>query len=126
MQDGNPKRPWTYIQNPGGNKKKLETVMYSVGDTGLPEPNSPSERYYRVKPVRITLASYPSSPPKSLGTRLGLPSYTVFPQIVCARSINFTAVMLRSQFKGALYSRARFNTDIVCAIASSHSQLQLH
>ena len=28
--------------------------------------------------------------------------YTVFPQIVCARSINFTAVMLRGQFEGAV------------------------
>ena len=37
--------------------------------------------------------------------------YTVFPRIVRARSINFTAVMLRGQFEGALYSRARFNTD---------------
>ena len=36
---------------------------------------------------------------------------TVFPRIVRARSINFTAVMLCSQFEGALYSRARFNTD---------------
>ena len=39
---------------------------------------------------------------------------TVFPRIVRARSINFTAVMLRGQFEGALYSRARFNTRI-CA-----------
>lgn len=53
MQDGNEKRLWTYIQNPGGNRKKLVTVMYNVGDTGLPEPKSQSERYYRVKPVRI-------------------------------------------------------------------------
>ena len=37
--------------------------------------------------------------------------YTVFPRIVCARSINFTAVMLHGQFEGALYSRAQFNTD---------------
>ena len=36
---------------------------------------------------------------------------TVFPRIVHARSINFTAVMLRGQFEGVLYSRARFNTD---------------
>ena len=36
---------------------------------------------------------------------------TVLPRIVRTRSINFTAVMLRGQFEGALYSRARFNTD---------------
>ena len=34
---------------------------------------------------------------------------TVFPRIVHAGSINFTSQMLRGQFEGALYSRARFN-----------------
>ena len=42
--------------------------------------------------------------------------HTVFPRIVRARSINFTSQMLRGQFEGALYSRARFNpTDCISA-----------
>ena len=33
--------------------------------------------------------------------------YTVFPRIVCARSINFTVCIMCGQFEGVLYSRAR-------------------
>ena len=33
----------------------------------------------------------------------------VFPRIVRARSINFTFCVMRGQFEGALYLRARFN-----------------
>ena len=36
--------------------------------------------------------------------------YTVFRRIVRARSINFTVCVMRGQFEGALYSRARFNS----------------
>ena len=36
--------------------------------------------------------------------------YTVFPRIVRAQSINFTVCVMRGQFEGALYSRARFNS----------------
>ena len=36
--------------------------------------------------------------------------YTVFPQIVCAQSINFTVCVMRGQFEGALYSRVRSNS----------------
>ena len=46
----------------------------------------------------------------------GISISTVFPRIVRARSINFTSQMLRGQFEGALYSRARFNpTDCISA-----------
>ena len=37
--------------------------------------------------------------------------YTIFPQIVRARSINFTVCVMRGQFEGALYSRAQFNSN---------------
>ena len=33
--------------------------------------------------------------------------YTVFPRIVRARSINFTVCVMRGQFEGVVYSRAR-------------------
>ena len=36
---------------------------------------------------------------------------TVFPRIVRARSINFTVWVMRGQFEGALYSRARSNSS---------------
>ena len=41
---------------------------------------------------------------------------TVFPRIVRAGSINFTALLLRGQFKGALYTRARFDRTSVLYI----------
>ena len=36
--------------------------------------------------------------------------HTVFPRILSARSINFTVCVMRGQFEGALYLRARFNS----------------
>ena len=37
-------------------------------------------------------------------------SHRYFPRIVRTRSINFTVCIMRGQFEGALYSRARFNS----------------
>ena len=44
---------------------------------------------------------------------------TVFPLIVHVRSINFTVCVMRGQFEGALYSRARF-------ISTDHAEKPRH
>ena len=62
---------------------------------------------YVITPYRI-LCHDPYSPYAAF-EHINLRVNTVFPRIVRARSINFTSQMLRGQFEGALYSRARFN-----------------
>ena len=45
------------------------------------------------------------------GVRQGKVLITVFPRIVCARSINFTVCVMHGIFEGAVYSRARSNSS---------------
>ena len=54
-------------------------------------------------------------------------AYTVFPRIVGARSISFARYILRGQFEGALYSRARFiSTNQRCISAILRFQVSCY